>query len=119
MISNEVIIALIGVVSTVVSGWVSWFFSRKKYNSEVDSVLIENMKHSLDFYKTLADDNKDRLLELQKDNDDLRRQVDELRCQVFNLMSQVYEVKPAINKHNVSHINKTKHNENRSNKKIL
>lgn len=33
----------IGLVSTIVSGWVSWVFARKKYNSEVDGNLIENM----------------------------------------------------------------------------
>lgn len=33
----------IGLITTVVSSWTSWFFARKKYNSEVDKNLIENM----------------------------------------------------------------------------
>lgn len=41
--SSELVIALIGILSTIVSGWTSWFFARKKYNSEVDNNLIENM----------------------------------------------------------------------------
>ena len=67
--NNEIIIAGIGLLSTIVSGWTSWFFARKKYNSEVDNNLIENMKESLDFYMKLSDDNKVRLEEaLQRNN---------------------------------------------------
>ena len=51
----------IGLITTIVSGWTSWFFARKKYNSEVDSNLINNMKESLDFYEKLSTDNTERL----------------------------------------------------------
>lgn len=33
----------IGLITTLVSGWASWFFTRKKYNTEVDNNLINNM----------------------------------------------------------------------------
>lgn len=87
--STEIIIALIGVCSTIVSGWASWFFARRKYNSEVDNNLIENMKSSLDFYMKLSDDNKERLDEALKRNDDLEKEVQELRKQVFELMNNI------------------------------
>ena len=61
----------IGLITTIVSGWASWFFARKKYDSEVDSNLISNMKKSLDFYEKLSTDNR------------------ELRKQIFNLMSSI------------------------------
>nr|DAN48107.1 MAG TPA: holin [Crassvirales sp.] len=118
MVSNEVIIAVIGVISTIISGWVSWFFSRKKYDSEVDSVLIENMKHSLEFYKSLADDNKERLLELQENNDDLRREVNELRTQVFKLMAQIYDASGDSTILSTT-VKKRVKNEHRSNKKTF
>ena len=52
--SIEVLItALIGFITSLVSGWTSWFFTRKKYNSEVDTTIISNMKESLDFYRQL------------------------------------------------------------------
>lgn len=41
--NTEIIIALIGVASTFISGFSGWFFARKKYNSEVDNNLIANM----------------------------------------------------------------------------
>ena len=31
----------VGIITTVISGWASWFFARRKYNSEVDNNLIE------------------------------------------------------------------------------
>ena len=87
--STEIIIALIGVFSTIVSSWTTWFLTRKKYNSEVDQNLIQNMKESLDFYKQLSDDNRSRLEEVLKRNDELENDVKNLRNQMFNLMSQI------------------------------
>ena len=87
--SSELIIALIGIFSTVVSGWTSWFFARKKYDSEVDNNLIENMQKSLDFYMKLSDDNKERLEEALRRNDMLEKEIQQLRSQVFELMTNL------------------------------
>ena len=88
--SIEVLItALIGFITSLVSGWTSWFFTRKKYNSEVDSNLINNMKESLDFYEKLSTDNRERLEEVLKRNTGLEQEVGELRKQMFNLMSSI------------------------------
>lgn len=51
----------IGLITTVVSGWTSWFFARKKYNTEVDSNEIENLKKSLEFYEKIVRDNNKKL----------------------------------------------------------
>lgn len=37
---NAIIVGAVGLVTTITSGWVSWLFARKKYNSEVDHNLI-------------------------------------------------------------------------------
>ena len=87
--STEIIIALIGIFSTILSSWTTWFLTRKKYNSEVDQNLIQNMKESLDFYRQLSDDNRSRLEEVLKRNDELENDVKNLRNQMFNLMSQI------------------------------
>ena len=89
MMSPEITIALIGVFSTVIGSWTSWFFARKKYNTEVDSNLIENMQKSLEFYMKLSDDNKERLEEALKRNDQLQNEVTELRTQVFKMMNSM------------------------------
>lgn len=79
----------VGIITTVISGWTSWFFARRKYNSEVDNNLIENMQQSLEFYKKLSDDNKNRLDEVLKRNAELEREIKDLRKQMFCLMNSI------------------------------
>ena len=79
----------VGIITTVISGWASWFFARRKYNSEVDNNLIENMQQSLEFYKKLSDDNKDRLDEVLKRNAELEQEIKDLRKQVFSLINSI------------------------------
>ena len=56
-----IITGSIGIVTTIVSGWASWFFARKKYYTEVDSNEIENLKKSLEFYENIVRDNNQKL----------------------------------------------------------
>lgn len=87
--SSELIVALVGLATTGMGSWASWFFTRKKYNSEVDNTIIENMKQSLEFYTKLSDDNKARLEEALRRNEQLDAEVRELRGQVFELMNNI------------------------------
>ena len=79
----------VGLLTSIISSWTTWFFARRKYNSEVDSNLINNMKESLDFYEKLSTDNRERLEEVLKRNTELEQEVGELRKQLFNLMSSI------------------------------
>lgn len=90
------ITAIIGIITTIISGWVSYFFTRKKYNSEVDLNLIEKMQGSLDFYMKLSEDNKRILDETltkleasEKRNNALEDEIRELRNQLFTIMTQI------------------------------
>jgi hypothetical protein len=90
MIDIDVIITgIIGVVTSVISAWTSWFFARKKYNSEVDSNLIKNMQESLEFYKRLSDDNRERLEEVLKRNEELEKEVKKLNERLLNIMTTI------------------------------
>ena len=82
---NEIIIAAIGIITTFTSGLTSWFFTRRKYNSEVDHSRIDNMSASLEFYKKLSDSNKAILEDLLIRNKELASEVQELRRQVLTL----------------------------------
>lgn len=85
---NNTWIAIIGgVITTVASSFVSWFFAKRKYNAEVDNHLITNMQESLEFYKTLADDNKVRLDAVLQENAALRKEVNEMRDKLVALTS--------------------------------
>lgn len=86
---NELIVGGIGLLTTITSGWVSWFFARKKYYSEVDHNLIENMENSLEFYEKLSDDNRVRLEEMTERNKALEMELQELRKQVLNLTMNI------------------------------
>lgn len=86
MDTGILITAIIGVITSVASGWTSWFFTRKKYNSEVDQNVIHNMREALEFYRQLSDDNKQRLDEMTKRNDELEEEIKELRKQMTALM---------------------------------
>ncbi len=61
----------IGILTTITSGWVSWFFARRRYNTEVDSNEIENLKKALEFYEKIVKDNNEKLqlyITLAEDN---------------------------------------------------
>ena len=79
----------IGLLTTVVSAITSWIFARKKYNSEVDHNLIENMENSLEFYKKLSDDNRTRLEEMAERNKILEAEIQELKKQMLNLTMNI------------------------------
>lgn len=84
-----ILTGIIGLITTIVSGWTSWFFARKKYNSEVDSQLISNMKESLDFYKHLSDDNKERLTQVLEQNREILEQNAQLLEQNLALENKI------------------------------
>lgn len=98
MVENyEVLITgVIGLVTTITSGWVSWFFARKKYNSEVDNQVIVNMKESLDFYKSLSDDNKERLDQVLEQNKEILEQNAKLMAQNKKLQEEVESLREQI-----------------------
>lgn len=83
----------IGIVTTIISGWVSWVFARKKYYSEVDHNVIDNMKESLEFYEKLSNDNKNRLTEALEENRELREDINTLLQENANLKKDVESLK--------------------------
>lgn len=87
MDTGVIITAIIGIVTTIASSWISWFLTRKKYNAEVDNTIIDSMKESLEFYQKLSDDNKKRLDEMITRNAKLEEEISELRKQVTALIT--------------------------------
>lgn len=81
------IAVIAGAITTFASSFTTWFFTKRKYNTEVDANLIKNMQESLEFYKSLADDNKARLEDVLRENAELRKEIDDLRKQVGDLTS--------------------------------
>ncbi len=85
----EIIIAIIGVLGTTLSGVLTFIFTKKKYRAEVDDTVIQNMQKSLDFYKQLSDDNKERLEDVLQKNRQLEAEVADLRKIVLGMVTQI------------------------------
>ena len=86
----------VGLTSTIISSITTWILARRKYNSEVDNNLINNMKDSLEFYKKLSDDNRSRLEGVLKRNDELEKRDERLEEEVRQLRKQVFEIMAKI-----------------------
>lgn len=86
---TDVIIALIGVASSVISSFVTHVVTKRKYNVEVDASVIQNLEDSLELYKKICDDNNQRINEYQKENQELRKQVNDLQLQVIRIMNNI------------------------------
>ena len=86
---NVLITALIGCVTTFVSGFGTWLFSRKKYNVGVDTDKISNMEASLSFYEKLTESNNKILTDILEKSERLAESNVKLMIEVQNLKAQV------------------------------
>lgn len=87
--SSEILISIIGFVTTISSSTLSWTLAKRKYHAEVDNSLIANMKESLDFYKAITTDNKERLDNMLERTDRLERENAELKGKILDLMGSI------------------------------
>lgn len=65
------IAGIVTLVTNLTTGVVTWLLARRKYNTEVDSNEIENLKKSLEFYEDIVRDNNRKLqfyIKLSEDN---------------------------------------------------
>ena len=89
--ATEVIVTLVGLFCTTVSSIVTFFLTRKKYNVEVDSQQLQNVKDSFDLYKNMVEESiqlQNRKIEvLETENSSLRQQVNQLQQQVVALIT--------------------------------
>ena len=102
--ASEIIMAIVGVFCTAISSAVTFFFTRKKYITEVDSQQIQNMDASFDVYKKMMEESlssqkktmentieaQDKKIDmLQKENDSLKAQVGQLQMQMLNILGSI------------------------------
>ena len=102
--TSEIVIALVGLFCTTVSGIVTFLLTKRKYNTEVDSQQLQNTRDAFETYKTMMEETlaaqKKRLEEtitsqnekidyLQKENDSLRNQVSQLQMQMIKYLGSL------------------------------
>ena len=79
----------VSILTATISSWVAWILARRKYNSEVDNTIIQNLQDALDFYKEISDDNRRRLTEVLERNAQLESEISKLKSQMMNLMANI------------------------------
>lgn len=83
------ITAGIGVVTTFCSSLITWVFSKRKYNAEVDNKTIENLASSVEVYKTIVSDLEKKIDSYIQISEDNRLEVIRLKGIVFRLINKV------------------------------
>lgn len=83
------VLIITNILAPIITGFASWLMAKKKYYSEVDSTVIANMKESLEFYKQLSDDNRERLKEVLDKNELLEKEISELKSQMLKLAMNI------------------------------
>ena len=97
MDTGILITGLIGLVTTFTSSLITWIFSRKKYNAEVNHDEIANMRESLEFYKNLSESNQRTLTEILNKSEELANTNIKLLIEVQNLKAQLSILLQVIN----------------------
>ena len=107
----KIILALIGLGASIITSFVTYLLTRRKYNTEVDSQKIKNMSDTFELYKKVQTEtlkSQKELLEAtitaqnrtiealkqkvddgQKENQDLRQQVSQLQMQMINILGNI------------------------------
>ena len=79
----------VGMMTTIVSGFTSYIFTRKKYISEVDSNYIKNMEKSLEFYQKITESNEKKLEHILKENENMSNELVELKSIINSIVDKI------------------------------
>lgn len=83
----ESITVLITLISSSLSSILTWFLTKRKYNTEVDSSQIENLNRSLLAYQTIIDDLKVQVGSYIKQTTENSKEIYRLRSVVVRLLN--------------------------------
>lgn len=83
----SLIAGIVTLVTNLTTGVVTWLLARRKYNTEVDSNEIENLKKSLEFYEDIVRDNNRKLQFYIKLSEDNRVEVYRLKDIIHRLLN--------------------------------
>lgn len=83
----SLITGIVTLGTNLATGIVTWLLARRKYNTEVDSNEIENLKKSLEFYEDIVRDNNRKLQFYIKLAEDNRVEVYRLKGTIHRLLN--------------------------------
>lgn len=94
---NTLITALVGVICSGLTGLITFLFTKKKYNTEVESQQIKNVNDAFALYQKTMEESinsqkktfEDKIDLLQKENNQLREQVSQLQMQMIDILGTI------------------------------
>lgn len=69
---------LLLIISNTLTAVTSWFVTKKKSQAETDNIVLKNLELSINVYKTIIDDLKKEIHELNIKIEKLEQKVEEL-----------------------------------------
>lgn len=91
-----IVSSIISIVTSTISAFVTFIFTKKKYQAETGAIEVANMKESLEFYQTLSEDNKRRLIALLEENEKQRESIEKQREEISRQREEISELKAQI-----------------------
>lgn len=83
---NELLITIVtAVISSAASGWAGWFFARRKYNAEVESNDLQNLRDRVQVVNDIIATLKTELDRINDENQKLRNENDLMDQKITNL----------------------------------
>jgi len=83
---SELLITIVtAVISSAASGWAGWFFARRKYNAEVESNDLQNLRDRVQVVNDIIATLKTELDRINDENQKLRDENDLMDRKITNL----------------------------------
>jgi len=76
---------LILILSNVLTGLAGWFAGKRKINAETDNQVLKNLELSINVYRTIIDDLKNEIKELNDKVEKLETKINELHQENIKL----------------------------------
>jgi predicted nucleic acid-binding Zn-ribbon protein len=76
-------------ISNILTGSVTWFFSRKRQSAETDNVILEGLTHSMEIYKDIIESLKEEIMRLNTKIEHLESRIEELHKENKILKSNI------------------------------
>jgi predicted RNase H-like nuclease (RuvC/YqgF family) len=75
---TELIIAIIGLFTTIIGSFITWLVSRRKNNAEVNALELQNAQQVVNLWKDLYDELNKKVIGLEEEIAKLREELENI-----------------------------------------
>lgn len=76
-------------ISNILTGSVTWIFSRRKQSAETDNVILQGLSHSIEIYQEIIESLKTEIERLNTKIEHLETRIEELHKENRKLKSNI------------------------------